>query len=164
MKECRENVCCLPSLNGHLLVCLPHFGLRPVRLDRLCSYPFQSRQRQQNISLGFAHKAGLFFAKILNCGGQQRSLFSLSWTQSIAKETNKLVSAAPRLSGGVNWRIGKDRQPTAHLLQQEICKDRIADHTISYETILSPAKWMSIFYTHIYESIGNRFTVSTKIF
>ena len=87
--------CLLPALaQRHLLVCLPHFGLRPVRLDRLCSYPFQSRQRQQNISLGFAHKAGLFFAKILNCGGQQRSLFLLSWTQSIAKETKKLVSVA----------------------------------------------------------------------
>ncbi len=105
----RETVCCLPSYptrkasgTGHLLVCLPHFGLRPVRLDRLRICPFQARQRQQNISLICAHKAGLSFAKILNCGGQQRSLFSLSWTQSIAKETNKLVSSAPRLSGGVN--------------------------------------------------------------
>ena len=105
----RETVCCLPSYPtrkasgaGHLLVGQPHFGLRPVRLDRLRICPFQSRQRQQNISLGCAYKASLSFAKILNCGGQQRSLFSLSWTQSIAKETNKLVSAAPRLSGGVN--------------------------------------------------------------
>ena len=91
---CRETVCCLPSFTGHLLVCLPHYGLRPVRLDKLRICPFQSRQRQQNISLGCVHKAGLSFAKILNCGGQQRSLFSLSWTQSIAKETNKLVSSA----------------------------------------------------------------------
>ena len=91
---CRETVCCLPSFTGHLLVCLPHYGLRPVRLDRLRICPFQSRQRQQNISLGCAYKAGLSFAKIPNCGGQQRSLFSLSWTQSIAKETNKLVSVA----------------------------------------------------------------------
>ena len=92
--QVRETVCCLPSFTGHLLVCLPHFGLRPVRLDRLRICPFQSRQRQQNISLFCAYKAGLSFAKILNCGGQQRSLFSLSWTQSIAKETNKLVSVA----------------------------------------------------------------------
>ena len=48
---CRETVCCLPSFTGHLLVCLPHFGLRPVRPDRLRICPFQSRQRQQNISL-----------------------------------------------------------------------------------------------------------------
>ena len=52
-------------------------------------------------------RLGLSFAKILNCGGQQRSLFSLSWTQSIAKETNKLVSRCPTLfwSGKL-----KDRQ------------------------------------------------------
>ncbi len=53
----REIFCCLPSYrpegvgHRHLLVCLPHYGLRPVRLDRLCICPFQCRQRQQNISL-----------------------------------------------------------------------------------------------------------------
>ena len=94
MLHCRETVCCLPSLNGHLLVCLPHFGLRPVRLDRLHSCPFQSRQRQQNISLVCAHKAGLSFAKILNWDGQQRRLFYLSWTQSVARKTIKLMSRA----------------------------------------------------------------------
>ena len=56
--HCRETVCCLPSFTGHLLVCLPHFGLRPVRLDRLCICPLQCRQQQQNISLGCVHKAG----------------------------------------------------------------------------------------------------------
>ena len=45
---CRETVCCLPSFTGHLLVC-----------------PFQSRQRQQNISLTCALKAGLSFATSL---------------------------------------------------------------------------------------------------
>ncbi len=103
----REIVCCLPSFTGHLLVCLPHYGLRPVRLDRLRICPFQSRQRQQNISLTYVHKAGLSFAKIPNCTGQQRSLFSLSWTQSMAKETIKLMSRCPTLfwSGKL-----KDRQ------------------------------------------------------
>ena len=94
----RETICCLPSGTRHLLVCLPHYGLRPVRLDRLRICPLQCRQRQQNISLGCVHKAGLSFAKIPNCGGQQRSLFSLSWTQSIAKETNK--SRCPTHSEG----------------------------------------------------------------
>ena len=68
----REIVCCLPSYptrkasgTGHLLVGLLHFGLRPVRLDRLRICPFQSRQRQQNISLNCAHKAGLSFAASL---------------------------------------------------------------------------------------------------
>ena len=96
MLHYRETVCCLPSFSRHLLVGLLHFGLRPVQQDRLRICPFQCRQRQQNISLVRAYKAGLFFAKIPNCGGQQRSLFSLSWTQSKAKETNKLVSSALR--------------------------------------------------------------------
>ena len=79
---CRETVCCPPSFTGHLLVGQPHFGLRPVRLDRLRICPFQSRQRQQNISLFRAYKAGLSFAKIPNCGGHFCSL-SKSWqTQS----------------------------------------------------------------------------------
>ena len=76
----RETVCCLPSFSGHLLVSLLHYGLRPVQQDRLRICPLQCRQRQQNISLVYVHKAGLSFAKILNCGGQQRSLFLLSWT------------------------------------------------------------------------------------
>ena len=90
----RETVCCLPSFSGHPLVGLLHYGLRPVQQDRLRICPLQCRQRQQNISPVCVHKAGLSFAKILNCDGQQRSLFLLSWMQSIAKETNKLVSAA----------------------------------------------------------------------
>ncbi len=60
----------LPDQKGvghrHLLVGQPHFGLRPVRLDRLRICPFQCRQRQQNISLTCAHKADLSFAKIPN--------------------------------------------------------------------------------------------------
>ena len=43
------------------------------------------------------HKAGLSFAKILNWDGQQRRLFSLSQTQSIAKETIKVMSRCPTL-------------------------------------------------------------------
>ena len=63
MMYCREIVCCLPSYptrkasgTGQLLVGQPHFGLRPVRLDRLRICPLQCRQRQQNISLGCVHK------------------------------------------------------------------------------------------------------------
>ena len=81
----REIVCCLPSYptrkasgTGHLLVIQPHFGLRPVQQDRLHICPLQCRQRQQNISLTCAHKAGLSFAKILNCGGHFCRL-SKSW-------------------------------------------------------------------------------------
>ena len=76
--HCRETVCCLPSFSRHMLVGLLHFGLRPVQRDRLRTRPLQCRQRQQNISLGCAHKAGLSFAKILNCGGHFCSL-SKSW-------------------------------------------------------------------------------------
>ena len=72
----------LPDQKGvghrHLLVCLLHFGLRPVRLDRLRICPFQSRQWQQNISLTCAYKASLSFAKIPNCGGHFCRL-SKSW-------------------------------------------------------------------------------------
>ena len=77
-----------------------------------------------------AHKAGLSFAKILNCGGQQRSLFSLSWTQSIAKKTNKLVSAAPRLSGGVNWRIGKGRTADHAIFHTKHLQKNIPNHVL----------------------------------
>ena len=31
----------IPQLTGHSLVCLPHLGLRPVRLDNLRDCPFQ---------------------------------------------------------------------------------------------------------------------------
>ena len=96
-----QTVCFLPSYptrkasgTGHLLVCLPHFGLRPVRLDKLRICPLQCRQRQQNISLTCAYKAGLSFAKIPNWDGQQRRLFYLSWTQSVARKTIKLMSRA----------------------------------------------------------------------
>ena len=93
----REIVCCLPSFSGHLLVGLPHFGLRPVQLDRLRICPLQCRQRQQNISLSCAYKAGLSFAKIPNWDGQQRRLFYPSWTQSVARKTIKLMSSCPTL-------------------------------------------------------------------
>ena len=95
--HCREIVCCLPSFIGHLLVCLPHFGLRPVQQDRLRICPLQCRQRQQNISLVCGHKAGLSFAKIPNWDGQQRRLFYPSWTQSVARKTIKLMSSCPTL-------------------------------------------------------------------
>ena len=110
----RETVCCLPSYptrkasgTGHLLVCLLHYGLRPVRLDRLRLCPFQSRQRQQNISLVRAYKAGLSFAKIPNWDGQQRRLFYPSWTQSMARKTIKLMSRCPTFFGSGKR---KDRQ------------------------------------------------------
>ena len=91
----REIVCCLPSFSRHMLVGLLHFGLRPVQRDRLRTRPLQCRQRQQNISLTCAHKAGLSFAKILNWDGQQRRLFYPSWTQSMARKTIKLMSRCP---------------------------------------------------------------------
>ena len=54
----------------------------------------ECRQRQQNISLVCEHKADLSFAKIPNWDGQQRRLFYLSWTQSVARKTIKLMSRA----------------------------------------------------------------------
>ena len=100
-------VACPPSADICLSVC---FTLDCVQFSKTdCASVRFNVDNGNKTSPWFAHKAGLSFAKIPNCGGQQRSLFSLSWTQSIAKETNKLVSAAPRLSDGVNWRIGKDR-------------------------------------------------------
>ena len=70
-------VACPPSSDS-LLVGLLHYGLRPVQQDRLRNCPLQCRQRQQNISLFRAYKAGLSFAKIPNCGGHFCRL-SKSW-------------------------------------------------------------------------------------
>ena len=106
----REIVCCLPSFSGHLLVCLPHFGLRPVQQDRLRICSFQSRQRQQNISLTCAHKAVLSFAKIPNWDGQQRRLFYPSRTQSVARKTIKLMSRATEGEAKIGQSLVWDRQ------------------------------------------------------
>ncbi len=89
-----ENVCCLPSFNRHLLVGLLHFGLRPVQLDRLRICPFQSRQRQQNISLLCAHKADLSFAKIPNCSG----LVFIELNGVPSGRNNYLIIVSPNLS------------------------------------------------------------------
>ncbi len=89
----RETVCCLPSFTGHLLVCLPHYGLCPVRLDRLRICPFQSRQRQQNISLVYAYKAGLSFAKIPNWDGLSRQMSEPKWTKSKLRQTFQRLSS-----------------------------------------------------------------------
>ena len=89
----RETVCCLPSFSGHLLVGLPHFGLRPVQLDRLRTCPLQCRQRQQNISLTHAHKAGLSFAKILNWDGLSRQMSEPKWTKSKLRQTFQRLSS-----------------------------------------------------------------------
>ncbi len=90
----RETVCCLPSFTGHLLVGLLHFGLRPAQPDRLRSYPFQSRQRQQNISLGCVYEAGLSFAKILNWDGELRQMSEPKWTKSKLRQTFQRLSRA----------------------------------------------------------------------
>ena len=119
----REIVCCLPSFNRHLLVGLPHFGLRPVQQDRLRICPLQCRQRQQNISLVCVHKAGLSFAKIPNWDGQQRRLFYPSWTQSMARKTIKLMSSTTEGEA----KIG---QADRTLFERRISKDRTADHSI----------------------------------
>ena len=60
--------------------------------------------------------------------------------KSKPKQTCKRLSDARRFSGRVNGGIGKDRtadcmksakyRPTAHLLEQEIGKDRIVNHAI----------------------------------
>ena len=105
--QVRETVCCLPSFTGHLLVCLPHFGLRPVRLDRLRICPFQSRQRQQNISLVCAHKAGLSFAKILNCE-RSATQFVFIELDVVHSERNKQVGV--RCPTPFWWGKLKDRQ------------------------------------------------------
>ena len=110
MPHRREIVCCLPSFTGHLLVGLPHFELRPVQQDRLRICPFQSRQRQQNISLSCAYKAGLSFAKIPNWDGQQRRLFYPSWTQSMARKTTKLMSSTTEGSAKVGQADEHDRK------------------------------------------------------
>ena len=64
----------------------------------------------------------------------------LRWMKSKPKQTCKRLSDARRFSGRVNGGIGKDRtadcmkpakyRPTAHLLEQEIGKDRIVNHAI----------------------------------
>ena len=132
----RETVCCLPSyptrkasFTGHLLVGQPHFGLCPVRLDRLRICPFQSRQRQQNISLSCTYKAGLSFAKIPNWDGQQRRLFYPSWTQFVARKTIKLMSSTTEgwakigQPTGIIVSMGKI-QTNCTLLERRIGKDR----------------------------------------
>ena len=97
----RKIVCCLPAYptrkasgTGHLLVCLPHFGLRPVRLDRLRICPFQSRQRQQNISLVCVHKAGLSFAKTLNWDGLSRQILFFMKSRRKKAGTNDFAPAS----------------------------------------------------------------------
>ena len=115
----RETVCCLPSYPtrkasgiGHLLVCLLHFGLRPVQQDRLRICPLQCRQRQQNISLVCVHKAGLSFAKIPNWDGLSRQMSEPKWTKSKLRQTFQRLSSATEESAKC--------RPTAHLLEQEI--------------------------------------------
>ena len=122
----RETVCCLPSFTRHLLVCLPHFGLRPVRLDKLRICLFQSRQRQQNISLTCAHKAGLFFAKIPNWDGLSRQMSEPKWTKSKLRQTFQRLSRCPTLfwSGKLRDRQRWDRRLYGN------SKDGIADHVI----------------------------------
>ena len=93
----RETVCCLPSFTGHLLVGLLHFGLRPVQQDRLRICPLQCRQRQQNISLTHAHKAGLSFAKIPNWDGLSRQMSEPKWTKSKLRQTFQRLSRCPTL-------------------------------------------------------------------
>ena len=119
----REIVCCLPSFNRHLLVGLLHFGLRPVQQDRLRICPLQCRQRQQNISLTCAHKAGLSFAKILNWDGLSRQMSEPKWTKSKLRRTCQRSSSTTE-----GW--AKIGQADCILFGQEIGKDRIADHVI----------------------------------
>ena len=106
MLHCREIVCCLPSFSGHPLVGLLHYGLRPVQQDRLRICPLQCRQRQQNISLTCAHKAGLSFAKILNWDGLSRQMSEPKWTKSKLRQTFQRLSSATE-----GW--AKIGQPTA---------------------------------------------------
>ena len=131
MKECLPpGDCLLPALlpdqkgvgHRHLLVGLLHFGLRPVQQDRLRICPLQCRQRQQNISLTCAHKAGLSFAKIPNWDGLSRQMSEPKRTKSKLRQTFQRLSSATEESAKC--------RPTAHLLEQEICKDRTADHTL----------------------------------
>ena len=61
----------IPQFTGHSLVCLPHLGLRPVRLDNLRDRPFQFGIYAKSTSKGGARvlkeffKAALFYAKNL---------------------------------------------------------------------------------------------------
>ena len=94
MLHYREIVCCLPSFIGQFYRCSPQSDYVRHGWNSWSNRPLQCRQRQQNISLTCAHKAGLSFAKILNWDGQQRRLFYPSWTQSMARKTIKLMSRA----------------------------------------------------------------------
>ena len=59
---------------------------------------------------GYAHKAGLSFAKIPNWDGQQRRLFYPSRTQSVARKTIKLMSRATEGEAKIGQSLVWDRQ------------------------------------------------------
>ena len=124
MLHYRETVCCLPSYptrkasgSGHLLVGLLHFGLRPVQQDRLRICPLQCRQRQQNISLTCAHKAGLSFAKIPNWDGLSRQMSEPKWTKSKLRQTFQRLSSTTE-----GWaKVGQADRTIFHTKPQPGC-------------------------------------------
>ena len=130
----RETVCCLPSYPTRkasgtdicLSVC---FTLDCVQFSKTdcASVRFNVDNGNKTSPWFVCISVGLLLPYIPNWDGLSRQMSEPKRTKSKLRQTFQRLSSATEESAKC--------RPTAHLLEQEICKDRTADRTIFHKLI-----------------------------